>query len=118
MLFVTRGCDGSRRVHDARVIVDSLKIQAEPLVQGLGASRGLPAEIYCDAKDRGSEQFCPWLREEDYMRSVPRKRHLLIMGVCTAAIGAGSSSAFAQSSSGGNVIEELVVTAEKREQSL
>jgi iron complex outermembrane receptor protein len=43
-------------------------------------------------------------------------RHLLIMGVCTAAISAGSTSAFAQST--GNVIEELVVTAEKREQSL
>ena len=50
------------------------------------------------------------------MRSVPRMRHLLIMGVCTAAISAGSTSAFAQST--GNVIEELVVTAEKREQSL
>lgn len=51
------------------------------------------------------------------MRSVPRMRHLLIMGVCTAAISAGSTSAFGQSSSS-NVIEELVVTAEKREQSL
>lgn len=52
------------------------------------------------------------------MRSTTRLRGLLTMGVCTAAVMSVAGPAFAQSAGGGNMIEELVVTAEKREQSL
>ena len=52
------------------------------------------------------------------MSKALRLRGLLIMGVSAAALSATSTYAFAQSSTGGNTIEELVVTAEKREQSL
>ena len=46
-------------------------------------------------------------------------RHLLILGASAGALNALALPAFAQSTSGSsNVIEELVVTAEKREQSL
>ncbi len=53
------------------------------------------------------------------MTSVLRLRSALIMGVSVAALGALSAPALAQDAAGGsNMIEELVVTAEKREQSL
>ena len=51
---------------------------------------------------------------------VARLRNHLILGASIIAMGATASPVFAQSegSSSGNMIEELVVTAEKREQSL
>ena len=53
------------------------------------------------------------------MTSILRLRSALTMGVSVAALGALSAPALAQDAAGGsNMIEELVVTAEKREQSL
>ena len=53
------------------------------------------------------------------MPSILRLRSALIMGVSVAALGALSAPALAQEAAGSsNMIEELVVTAEKREQSL
>ncbi|MDO8913492.1 MAG: TonB-dependent receptor [Phenylobacterium sp.] len=53
------------------------------------------------------------------MPSILRLRSALIMGVSAAAFGALSAPAIAQDTAGSsNMIEELVVTAEKREQSL
>ena len=53
------------------------------------------------------------------MTSILRLRSALLMGVSVAAFGALSAPALAQDAAGGaNMIEELVVTAEKREQSL
>ncbi|HEX5380553.1 MAG TPA: TonB-dependent receptor [Phenylobacterium sp.] len=51
-------------------------------------------------------------------RPVSGLRALLILGASAGALNALALPAFAQSTAGSNVIEELVITAEKREQSL